>query len=96
MLYEVITYLLAPLFGLGSLCCSYCNFATAPRLIGAAFSGADLAFFLRTAGVINLLLLLVLGILARGGRGYCNLLCPVGALDALAARLGNRFRNNFV
>lgn len=83
-------YLLAPALGVGSLCCSYCNFATVPRLFGAAFSAADLAFFLRSAGLVSLGLVVALGFLARGGRAYCNLLCPVGALDALASRLGDR------
>jgi polyferredoxin len=89
-------YLAAPALGIGSLCCNYCNFAAVPRLFGAAFSSADLAYFLRTAGLINLGLVLFLGVLARGGRAYCNLLCPVGALDALvnraAARLGRQVR----
>ncbi len=89
-------YLLAPALGVGSLCCNYCNFAAVPRLLGAAFTGADLAYFMRTAGLINLGLVVVLGFLARGGRAYCNLLCPVGALDALvnraSARLGRRVR----
>lgn len=85
-------YLAAPALGLGSLCCSYCNFAGVPRLFGAALgSPADLAYFLRNAGLVNLGLLLVLGFLARGGRAWCNLLCPVGALDALAARWGQRW-----
>jgi len=89
-------YLLAPALGIGSLCCNYCNFAAVPRLFGAAFTGADLAYFLRTAGLVNLGLVVLLGFLARGGRAYCNLLCPVGALDALvnrlAVRLGQRVR----
>ncbi len=83
-------YLLAPALGVGSLCCNYCNFAAVPRLFGAAFTGADLAYFMRQAGLINLALVVVLGFLAKGGRAYCNLLCPVGALDALASRLGAR------
>lgn len=81
-------YLAAPLLGLGSLCCSYCNFAVVPRLFGAALVPADQMYFLRNAGLINLALLLLLGFMARGGRAYCNFLCPVGALDALVARLG--------
>ncbi|NTU43433.1 MAG: 4Fe-4S binding protein [Nitrospirales bacterium] len=81
-------YFLASAFGIGSLCCNYCNFATIPRLMGAAFSPADMAYFFRTAGLINLGLVVVLGFLAKGGRAYCNLLCPVGALDALASRAG--------
>jgi ferredoxin len=84
-------YLLAPLLGIGSLCCNYCNFATVPRMFGAAFSQADMAYFFRTAGMINLALVVVLGFLAKGGRGYCNFLCPIGALDALSNRIGQAF-----
>lgn len=84
-------YLIAPLAGIGSLCCNYCNFATIPRMFGAAFTPADLAYFLRTYGLINLGLIVVLGFMARGGRAYCNFLCPVGALDSLANRLGLSF-----
>jgi len=85
-------YLLAPALGLGCLCCNYCNFASVPRLYGAAFfNPADIAYFLRTAGLINLGLLLLLGFFARGGRAWCNLLCPIGALDALVARYGQRW-----
>jgi polyferredoxin len=89
-------YLAAPALGIGSLCCNYCNFAAVPRLFGAAFTAADLSYFLRTAGLVNLGLVLALGVFARGGRAYCNLLCPVGALDALVnratARLGRKVR----
>ena len=81
-------YFIASAVGLGSLCCNYCNFATVPRIFGAAFLDADLMYFFRTAGLINLGLVVVLGFLSRGGRAYCNLLCPVGALDALSNRLG--------
>jgi ferredoxin-type protein NapH len=76
-------YFLAAALGIGSLCCSYCNFAAVPRMFGAAFSPADLAYFLRTAGLVNLGLVVVLGFLSRGGRAYCNLICPLGALDSL-------------
>jgi len=84
-------YFIASAVGLGSLCCNYCNFATVPRIFGAAFLNADLMYFLRTAGLINLGLVVVLGFLAKGGRAYCNLICPVGALDALSNRLGLSF-----
>lgn len=84
-------YLAAPALGIGSLCCNYCNFAAVPRVFGAAFTSADLAYFFRTAGLINLALVLALGVFARGGRAYCNLLCPVGALDALVNRVTARF-----
>ncbi len=84
-------FFLAPALGIGSLCCNYCNFATIPRLFGAPFLEADMAYFLRTAGLINLGLVVVLGFLAKGGRAYCNLLCPIGALDAISSRIGLKF-----
>lgn len=84
-------YLAAPLLGLGSLCCNYCNFAAIPRLFGAAFVQADMAYFFRAYGVINLALFILLAVVAKGGRAYCNFLCPVGALDAIASRLGAKF-----
>jgi ferredoxin-type protein NapH len=84
-------YIIAPAVGLGALCCNYCNFATIPRMVGAAFSPGDMAYFFRSAGLVNLGLIAALGFFARGGRAYCNLLCPIGALDALSNRLGARF-----
>ncbi len=83
-------YFGAAAFGIGSLCCSYCNFATIPRMFGAVFCNADLAYFFRISGLINLGLVVVLGFLAKGGRAYCNFLCPVGALDALVNSAGGR------
>jgi ferredoxin-type protein NapH len=88
-------YFLAAALGTGSLCCSYCNFAAIPRMFGAAFSPADLAYFLRTAGFINLGLVILLGFLAKGGRAYCNLICPLGALDSLANRIGRPFGKRY-
>jgi polyferredoxin len=87
----LLVYLLVPAIGLGSLCCNYCNFATVPRAFGSVFLEADMAYFFRTAGLINLGLVIFLGFLARGGRAYCNLLCPIGALDALSNRFGRKF-----
>ncbi len=84
-------YFLAAALGIGSLCCSYCNFAVLPRLFGAAFSSADMTYFLRSAGLIILGLVVFLGFFARGGRAYCNLICPIGAIDALSAKSGARF-----
>lgn len=85
-------YLIAPALGIGSLACNYCNFAAVPRVFGAAFgSQADLVYFLRSAGMINLALILLLGVFARGGRAYCNYLCPVGALDGLVSRFSVNF-----
>jgi len=85
-------YLLAPAIGIGSLCCSYCNFAVVPHLWGATVSPVDRAYFMSTGGLLNLGLIALLGFFAKGGRGYCNFICPVGAIDAasnwFASKLG--------
>jgi ferredoxin-type protein NapH len=84
-------YFGAAALGIGSLCCNYCHFATVPRIFGAFFSDADLSYFLRISGLVNLGLVVLLGLMAKGGRAYCNLMCPIGALDALSNRFGMRF-----
>jgi len=85
-------FLLAPVLGLGSICCNLCNFSVVPKLFAAPFEPASRAYFLTTMGGINLASIGVLGFMARGGRAYCNLMCPVGAIDSVvnvaAARLG--------
>jgi ferredoxin-type protein NapH len=86
----LLVYLIVPAIGLGSLCCNYCNFAAVPRLFAAPFSEGDLVYFLRFQGVVNFGLLLFLGFFAKGGRAYCNLLCPIGALDAISNRIGSK------
>ncbi len=45
-----------------------------------------------STGVIGLALWLgALGLLMKGGRGWCNTLCPAGAVQGLFAHLGGRF-----
>jgi ferredoxin-type protein NapH len=84
-------YIIAPLVGAGSLCCNYCNFSTIPRIAGAAFSQADLVYFFRAYGIINLMMVGVLGFFAKGGRAYCNFFCPIGAMDAAVGKIGASF-----
>lgn len=85
-------FLLAPALGIGSICCNLCNFSVIPKLFAAPFEPASRAYFVTTMGGVNLAFIGVLGFLSRGGRAYCNLMCPVGAIDSLAnagvAKLG--------
>jgi ferredoxin len=74
--------------GIGSIACRLCNFRVIPFLLGAPFNPAYAAYIASSMGLAGLLTILVTGVFARGGRGYCNLLCPVGALDGLAGMLG--------
>jgi ferredoxin-type protein NapH len=87
----LFAFVAAPLFGIGSICCSYCNFGVMPRLVGLIFNPSGIVYFLRISGMISLALVVILGFLSKGGRGYCNFMCPVGAIDALINKLGAGF-----
>jgi len=86
------TYLvLMPMLGISA--CTLCNFITIPRLF-ESFSGGlmGIAFIFSSVGFVNLLLLFLLGFFANKGRAYCQLLCPIGAIDGVVNRMGSRFR----
>lgn len=80
------------LMGIGSIACKLCNFRVIPFLAGSPFVPAYRSYLLSSAGIAGLATVLATGFLARGGRAYCNLLCPVGGLDSIAnflsAKLG--------
>jgi ferredoxin len=83
-----ITYIIL-LPALGFSACTLCNFITLPRLF-EAFSGElrGIAYLISTIGAVNLGLLVLLGFFAKLGRGYCQFLCPIGAIDGLVNRIG--------
>lgn len=85
-------FLILPIIGVGSLCCNYCNFSIVSTLFGSVSNPGYRVFLTTVGGIINLLLLFLLGFMAVGGRAYCNFLCPVGALDALFNWLGSKIR----
>lgn len=79
-------FLLSPFVG-GYLACAYCSY----RLVEAGslylFYGTVMA--LPSSVILTGILWLVLfGIFTRGGRGFCNYLCPVGAVQSLVHILG--------
>lgn len=69
--------------GLGGISCKLCNFRIIPFLAGSPFVPGYRTYLLSSIGLAGLATMLVTGFLARGGRAYCNLLCPIGALDGL-------------
>ena len=78
---------------LGISACTLCNFITVPRLFEAISGGiAGVGFLFSAVGLVNLLLLFLLGFFASKGRAYCQFLCPIGAVDGLVNRLGAYFR----
>lgn len=87
--YGMLTgYLLLPFFA-GVVACSYCNYYVFDLLTNFYLRGYFVAF--NTSLLLNLLLWLVfLGLFTKGGRGYCNFLCPVGAAQNLMHYFGNK------
>lgn len=84
-------YIGGAFLGIGSIACKLCNFRVIPFLVGSPFVPAYRTYLMTSMGIAGLGLIGVLALAIRGGRVYCNLLCPVGALDALLNRLGLRF-----
>jgi ferredoxin len=89
--YFSVYLVLMPMIGISA--CTLCNFVTVPRIF-QAFTGdlMGIAFILSAVGLVNLALLFVLGFFAVKGRGYCQFLCPIGAIDGLVNRFGSMFR----
>jgi ferredoxin-type protein NapH len=77
--------------GVGSIACKLCNYRVIPFLVGLPFEPAYWAYFSTSMGLAGLLTVTVSGFMARGGRAYCNFLCPVGALDGLVNALSTRW-----
>jgi polyferredoxin len=78
--------------GAGNIACKLCNYRVIPFLVGSPFEPAYLAYFATSMGMAGLLTVAVTGFFAKGGRAYCNLLCPVGAVDGLVHHWSSRLR----
>lgn len=85
-------FLILPVIGVGSLCCSYCNISIVSHLFGSITNPAGRFLLYTFHGIVNLILLVMLGFLAVGGRAYCNFLCPIGAVDAIFNWLGSKIK----
>ncbi|MEI6677651.1 MAG: 4Fe-4S binding protein [Mariniphaga sp.] len=86
----LIAFLILPVLGVGSICCSYCNFSIISSLFDSITSPASRILALTFGGIINLTMIILLGFLAVGGRAYCNFLCPIGAIDGIFNWLGSK------
>lgn len=83
-------FLLAP-FVSSSICCSFCNFTHMQNLVSASFGDTSGLALFTTMGVAAAALWIVpLGLFAKGGRGWCMLLCPAGTMMGLASSLTAR------
>jgi len=82
-------FLLAPMWG-GYLACSYCNFYVLDLFINYIFCGYTVAFS-GSLILTGILWFFVFGIFTKGGRGFCNFFCPVGALQSLLYVIAIKF-----
>ena len=77
----------------GNVCCSFCNFTHTQNIISAVFGDFTGITYWASFMVISFVLwFVVLGLFTKGGRGWCNLLCPAGALQGLTHSLGRWLR----
>ncbi|HEX9059626.1 MAG TPA: 4Fe-4S binding protein [Clostridia bacterium] len=82
-------FLITP-FLAGSIVCSFCNLSFLQRLMNGGFWG-DFGVLGSTTIITFFLWIILFGIFTKGGRGYCNFLCPVGAVQGLIQSIGSRF-----
>jgi ferredoxin-type protein NapH len=77
--------LLAP-FVTDSICCAFCNFGQMQNIVSLGTGNLSGFLYVSTTTMFTLIVwLLPLGLFIRGGRGWCNFLCPAGALQNLAS-----------
>jgi ferredoxin-type protein NapH len=76
-----------------NVCCSFCNFTHTQNIISGIFGDfGGLAYWVSFTVASFILWFFVLGLFTRGGRGWCNFLCPAGALQGLTHSLGRWLR----
>ena len=77
----------------GNACCSFCNFTHTQNIINAGFGNFLGITYLASFTIVSFMLwFFVMGLFTRGGRGWCNFLCPAGALMGLTHRLGVKLK----
>lgn len=81
-------YCMVPFFG-SILACAYCNFFIFDLLVRYYIWGYFIS--LSSSLILTALVwLIVLGIFTKGGRGFCNFFCPVGAVQNFVHYFSNK------
>lgn len=79
-------FLLAAFSGFASFC-AYCNYYAFELFISSIYSSQLLLTSVSLLAVF-FLTNIVFGLFTKGGRGYCNFLCPVGTASSLLHSIG--------
>ncbi len=91
----LVGVLIAPFVG-GNVACAFCNFAMMQNLVHAAFGNFTWLMHWSSFTLATFIIwLVVLGLFVKGGRGWCNFLCPAGALMGLAHALGSKLPSGY-
>lgn len=78
-------FIIIPFLGF-STACAYCNYSLMQKFILG-----DLGVLGSTTIITAFIWIVVLGAFAKGGRGYCSYLCPIGASQSLLHSIGSKF-----
>ncbi len=79
-------FLLSAFSGFASFC-AYCNYYAFELFISSIYSGQLLLTSFSLLAVF-FIANIIFGLFTKGGRGYCNFLCPVGTASSLLHRIG--------
>lgn len=86
----LIGFMITP-FVSGSICCSFCNFSIFQNTIsGLTGDWAAFSYWGSTTIITFFLWFLLFGLFMKGGRGWCNFACPIGAMLSLFYVLGSK------
>ncbi|WP_425804350.1 4Fe-4S binding protein [Desulfitobacterium sp. Sab5] len=84
-------YILTPFLG-GSIGCAFCNYGIFQRFIsGLTGDWQQIAYWSTTMIITTGLWFFLFGLFMKGGRGWCNFGCPVGAVQSLFYVIGAKF-----
>jgi len=77
--------------GVSGICCRYCPSSVLQNLVNGLLTQPSALDYWHTGAILVLLFwLLIGGIFTFGGRGWCILFCPLGAVSGLIHTIGAR------
>lgn len=88
-------YILTPFFG-GGIGCAFCNYSVFQKFVsGLTGNFQVLAYWGSTMIITTILWFFLFGLFMKGGRGWCNFGCPVGAIQSITYAIGSKLRFTF-
>jgi ferredoxin-type protein NapH len=77
----------------GNACCTFCNFTHTQNVISAVLGDFRGISYVASFSIVTFgLWFIMMGLFTKGGRGWCNFLCPAGALMGLFHWIGVKLK----